>query len=142
MAAARAAEAHDLILGLPRGYDTEIGADGRGLSAGQRQRIALARALYGDPVLLVLDEPDSALDGEGEAALARVVARARDRGALVVIAAHGAALLSGADLLAFIEAGRLKMFGPAAEVVAALRALPAPGRAVAPMAPHVVGRGR
>ncbi len=124
VAAAQEAGVHELILSLPQGYDTEVGGGSRNLSAGQVQRIALARALFGDPVLLILDEPDSALDMIGQVALGRVIRRARDRGAAVVVAAHNGSLLSVADMLAVLEHGQLKMFGPAGEVMNAMKALP------------------
>ena len=126
VAAAREAEVHDMILAFPGGYDYEITSGARNLSAGQRQRLALARALYGEPAVLVLDEPDSALDGLGQAALSRVIRRARNRGAAVVFAAHSPALLASADILAVIEDGRLKMYGAAGEVVVALKAVGRP----------------
>ncbi|MBX4158947.1 ATP-binding cassette domain-containing protein, partial [Lactiplantibacillus plantarum] len=85
IAAASAAGAHDMILRLPAGYDTMLGNFGEGVSAGQAQRIALARALYRDPALLVLDEPNSSLDQEGEIALMRAIAGAAERGAAVII---------------------------------------------------------
>ena len=86
--AAKAADAHDLIVNLANGYETEIGEDGAALSAGQRQRIALARALFGDPFLVVLDEPNSNLDIEGEAALTEAILRVKARGGIVVVVAH------------------------------------------------------
>ena len=97
--AARAADIHDLIVGLPKGYETEIGEHGAALSAGQRQRLALARALYGDPFLVVLDEPDSNLDGEGEQALRQAIAGVRRRGGIVVVVAHRTGVLANVDLL-------------------------------------------
>lgn len=126
VAAARMAGVHEMILGLPGGYDMVLGPRGRGLSAGQQQRIAVARALYGDPVLYVFDEPNSNLDAEGEAALVRVIGQLRARGALVIVAAHRLGLIASADLLAVLRAGRLERFGPRQEVLEALRAAEQP----------------
>ncbi|RHW18360.1 type I secretion system permease/ATPase [Sphingomonas gilva] len=119
--AAKAAGVHELILRLPGGYDTGIEGGGHRLSAGQAQRIALARALYANPLIVVLDEPNSALDGEGEAALVRAVAAARMRGAAIMIVAHRAAILSNADTLLVLNEGAAAHLGPREEVVAALR---------------------
>ena len=124
VAAARLAGVHDLILQLPQGYDTLLGPMGAGLSSGQSQRIALARAFYGDPAILVLDEPNAFLDGEGETALVAAMASARKRGATVLIVAHRRSVLSAADQLLVLEGGRPTMFGPAKEVVARLTAPP------------------
>ncbi|MEO8142168.1 MAG: type I secretion system permease/ATPase, partial [Sphingomicrobium sp.] len=122
VAAARLAGVHDLVLQMPQGYDTMLGPMGAGLSAGQSQRIALARAFYGDPAVLVLDEPNAFLDAEGEAALVTAMMTARARGATILIIAHRRSVLETADHLLVLEAGRPTMFGPAKEVVARLQA--------------------
>lgn len=119
--AAKAAGAHDLVQGLPEGYDTRLGPYGAGLSAGQAQRIALARALYRAPALLVLDEPNSNLDQEGEAALMTAVLAAAQRGAAVVIVAHRAGILARVDRLLVMRGGRVQLTGPREEVFARLR---------------------
>ena len=112
IAAARMADVHDLVKRMPHGYGAPAGPNGGFLSAGQRQRIALARALYGDPFLLLLDEPNSNLDPEGEAALATAVAAVRARGGIVLLAAHRRSILATADLVLHLAAGRVRSFGP------------------------------
>jgi len=121
IAAAKAAGVHELILTLPKGYDTELGPRGRGLSAGQQQRIALARALYGQPVLYVFDEPNSYADAESEAMLLKVLADLKAAGALVIVAAHRLSLIAAVDQIAVLRDGRLDRFGPRVDVLAALR---------------------
>ena len=118
IAAAQAAGVHDLVLALPLGYDTPIGEQGSALSAGQQQRIALARALYRDPFLVVLDEPNSNLDVEGDEALTQAILGARARGAIVVVIAHRPSALSGVDHVLALNAGRQQAFGPKDEVLA------------------------
>jgi ATP-binding cassette subfamily C protein len=128
VAAAQAAGVHELILRLPSGYDTVLGAGGRGLSAGQAQRVALARALYGDPSLLVLDEPNSALDADGELALNQAILAAKSRGAAVMIVAHRTGILNIADRLLVLREGQVERIGPRAEVVAQMAAANNPPR--------------
>lgn len=118
--AAKEAGVHELILQMPQGYDSPLGLMGSGLSAGQSQRIALARALYGDPRLLLLDEPNAFLDQSGEAALITAIANARARGATVIVIAHRSGILSASDRLLVMDTGRPKMIGPTADVVARL----------------------
>ncbi|MBW9055968.1 type I secretion system permease/ATPase [Rhizobium mesosinicum] len=118
IAAAEIAGVHEMILRLPKGYETQIGPSGSMLSAGQRQRIALARALYKDPFLVVLDEPNSNLDREGEAALAEAILSVRRRGGIVFIVAHRPSALEGCDLVLMMSDGKLAAFGPKDEVLA------------------------
>ncbi len=120
VAAAQEAGVHELILQLPNGYDTRLGLGGAGLSAGQAQRIAFARALYGAPQILLLDEPNAFLDSDGETNLVRAIAAARGRGATVIVIAHRRGVLEAADRLLVMEAGRPKLIGAAREVVARL----------------------
>ncbi len=118
--AAKAAGAHEMILALPRGYDTNIGSNGRGLSAGQAQRVALARALYGDPVLLVLDEPNAHLDIDGESALLQSLRDASQRGVCCIVVAHRTGFLSQANKLMVVVDGRIDAFGPREAILARL----------------------
>ena len=127
VAAAQEAGVHELILQLPNGYDTRLGLGGAGLSAGQAQRIAFARALYGAPQILLLDEPNAFLDSDGETSLVRAIAAARGRGATVIVIAHRRGVLEAADRLLVMEAGKPKMIGPAREVVARLSSPQASG---------------
>ena len=110
--AARAADVHNLIVSLPNGYETQIGESGAALSAGQRQRIGLARALYGDPFLVVLDEPDANLDVDGTYALAKAVLSVRTRGGIVIVVAHRHSTLAHLDFLLALQHGQLLAVGP------------------------------
>ncbi|TCM17980.1 ATP-binding cassette subfamily C protein [Novosphingobium sp. PhB165] len=120
--AAQLCGAHDFIVRLPQGYDTELGWAGGGLSMGQAQRIALARALYGDPVVVVLDEPNASLDAEGEMRLGAALDSLRRKGVTLVVIAHRAGILQTADKLLVLRGGRVEMFGERSEVVARLNA--------------------
>jgi PrtD family type I secretion system ABC transporter len=121
VAAAKRANAHDLILSLPKGYDTPVGEQGARLSPGQRQRIALARALYGNPRLVILDEPNSNLDGLGENALAQALRALRGQGVTAIVITHRPALIAHVDKILVLEAGRIAQFGPAADVMKAMQ---------------------
>jgi ATP-binding cassette subfamily C protein len=132
VAAAQAAGVHDMILELPEGYDTPVGPDGTALSAGQRQRVALAQALFRDPFLIVLDEPNSNLDADGEIALTAAVSAVRARGGIVVIVAHRPSAMAVVDLVAMVGKGSICAFGPRDEVLK--QVLRQPLRAVPPVA--------
>jgi ABC-type protease/lipase transport system fused ATPase/permease subunit len=127
--AAQLAGAHELILKLPNGYDTQVGDGGAILSGGMRQRIGLARAVYGGPSVVVLDEPNSNLDAEGEAALASCIKRLKAQRTTVVIISHRSSTLGIVDKLLVMSDGTALIYGPRAEVIAKL-ARPKPVRAV------------
>ena len=122
IAAARSAGLHEMILRFPKGYDTPIGEAGGLLSGGQRQRIGLARAVYGDPVLVVLDEPNANLDDVGEAALVRTVLQLKARGCTVFLITHRPGIVGVADRLLILQNGQIQADGPREAVVAALQA--------------------
>ena len=127
--AAQLANVHDLIMRLPKGYDTPLGENGGRLSAGQRQRVALARCLYGDPVLFVLDEPNSNLDAEGEAALDRAIRVSMERGASVVVIAHRPSALASIQQILVLSEGRTVALGPRDEILKKVLNRPAVGTA-------------
>ncbi len=124
IAAAEVAGVHDMIVRLPNGYDTPVGVDGSQLSAGQRQRIGLARALYGDPFLVLLDEPNSNLDSTGELALENAVAAIRKRGGIAILIAHRPSALAQVSHVCFMRDGRIEAFGPRDEILAKISAKP------------------
>jgi ABC-type protease/lipase transport system fused ATPase/permease subunit len=124
IAAARLAHAHEMILRLPEGYDTQVGDAGARLSGGQRQRIALARALYGRPKLVVLDEPDAHLDAEGVSALRASLHALKAGGTTVIVVGHRPALIAQLDKIAVMHEGALVAFGPAATTLAKSHARP------------------
>ncbi|WP_336098885.1 type I secretion system permease/ATPase [Roseovarius sp. CH_XMU1461] len=117
VAAAQRADAHDMILKLPKGYDTAVTASGGRLSGGQIQRIGLARAMFGDPVILVLDEPNSNLDNEGSEAVNRAIRGFKEAGKSVLIMAHRPAAIQECDKLLMLEQGLVRAFGPKDEVL-------------------------
>jgi PrtD family type I secretion system ABC transporter len=121
VAATKAAGVHEMIVRLPDGYDTQLGPMGTALSAGQRQRIGLARALYGDPFVVIMDEPNAFLDAEGEQALNLAIRQVRARGGIAVIIAHRPSILAEVDVVAVIQNGRMTAFGPKDEIVAGQR---------------------
>jgi ATP-binding cassette subfamily C protein/ATP-binding cassette subfamily C protein EexD len=133
VAAAKLAGAHEMILGLPNGYDTDIGEAGHKLSGGQRQRIGIARALYGDPRFVVLDEPNSNLDTNGEEALVGTLVELKRRNVTVVIVAHRPSILGIIDKMLALKDGAVESYGPRAEVMQ--RYLTRPAR---PTPPNVV----
>ncbi|TIN25791.1 MAG: ATP-binding cassette domain-containing protein, partial [Mesorhizobium sp.] len=120
IAAAQLAGIHEMILRLPNGYQTEVGPHGARISRGQRQRIALARALFGDPALVVLDEPNTGLDGDGEIALFNVLRHLKEQGRTVILVSHQTNLLRTADHVVLLQDGCISMFGTRDEVLGAL----------------------
>lgn len=126
VAAARTAGVHEMILRLPKGYETEIGDGGSILSGGQRQRIGLARALYRQPRLVVLDEPNASLDSEGEDSLIGAIQRVKAWGGGIIIVAHQPRILQPVDKLLLLRDGRVELFGPRDEVLAKLRSARTP----------------
>jgi ATP-binding cassette subfamily C protein len=118
IAAGKEAGVHELIVNLPNGYDTEVGENGSALSSGQAQRIGLARALYRDPFLVVLDEPNANLDSEGDEALTNAIWSVRKRGGIVVVVAHRPSAITAVDLILVMSKGRVHHFGPKEEALA------------------------
>lgn len=118
--AAQKAQVHETILAFPQGYQTPIGANGSLLSAGQRQRVALARCFYGNPKLIVMDEPNANLDGDGEAAFVKAIERAKALGITTITIAHRPSILQSVDKILVLQNGAAKMFGSARDVMAEL----------------------
>jgi ATP-binding cassette, subfamily C, bacterial exporter for protease/lipase len=135
-AAARAVGLHEFIMMLPQGYDSPVGQDGAILSGGQRQRVGLARAIYGDPVFIVLDEPNSSLDEAGDAALASALLELKARGTTLVVMTHRTSILAVVDKMLVLHDGTMQAFGPRDDVLAALR------KAAEQASPAVPVRGR
>jgi PrtD family type I secretion system ABC transporter len=121
IAAAKLADVHDMILHLPEGYETVIGAGGFALSAGQRQRIGLARAMFRDPTVVILDEPNANLDRIGEAALVRTLKTLKARQVTVVLVVHHAGMLENVDKILILKEGRVDGFGPRNEIIPAFK---------------------
>ena len=116
--AARIAGAHEMILRLPEGYSTRIGEGGTSFSAGQRQRIGLARAVFGHPFLIVLDEPNANLDAEGEIALTAAVQTLRAKSCIVIVVSHRTSALAALNMAMVLYEGRAVAFGPREDVFA------------------------
>ncbi|PXW94004.1 ATP-binding cassette subfamily C exporter for protease/lipase [Sphaerotilus hippei] len=121
IAAARATGLHDMILRLPKGYDTNLNEAAHMLSGGQRQRIALARAVHGQPALVVLDEPNAHLDEAGEHALTRLIHELKQRGTTVVLISHRRAVLAAADTVVLLEQGEIRSVTPRHEFIFPVR---------------------
>ncbi len=119
--AARLANCHDLILALPQGYETDIGGGGSHLSGGQRQRIGLARAFYGDPAVILLDEPNASLDTAGEVALAEAIVNMKNKKTTVIMISHAMNLMQHSDKLLVLNEGTVVKFGPTAQIMAEMR---------------------
>jgi ATP-binding cassette subfamily C protein/ATP-binding cassette subfamily C protein EexD len=115
-----------MILRLPNGYDTQIGDGGQHLSGGQRQLVGLARAMFGRPKLIVLDEPNSNLDGDAEGRLIQALERLKEQGTTVIVVSHRPTLVQGVDKVLLLKDGALEMFGPRVEVLKRLMTPPRP----------------
>jgi ATP-binding cassette subfamily C protein len=141
LAAAQAAGVDRMILRLSDGFQTRVGDGGAALSAGQRQLVGLARALYGEPFMVVLDEPNSNLDADGEVSLATAIRGVRQRGGIVIVVAHRPSALANLDQVLVMAGGTMKAFGPKHEVLAKVTrpaARAQPSHAAVPQASTVV----
>ena len=141
IAAAQSAGLHEMILRFPKGYDTSIGEAGNLLSGGQRQRIGLARALYGNPVLVVLDEPNANLDDAGEAALYKAIQQLKAKGSTVFLITHRPGAVSVADRILLLRDGQVQADGPRDAVIAALQAANRPAPATSTPQPAAPALG-
>jgi ATP-binding cassette, subfamily C, bacterial len=130
--ASRAAAVHEMIVRLPDGYRTHLGPMGASISGGQRQRLGLARALYGNPFVVILDEPNANLDPEGEAALTAAIESIKRRGGIAIVIAHRPSVLQSCDLIGVIQRGKLTAFGPREQI---MNPRPVATPTVAPVAP-------
>lgn len=126
IAAARQASVHEFVTSLPHGYQTRLGTNGAGLSGGQKQRICLARALFGNPFLLVLDEPSANLDADGEAAVIQAIKAVRARNGIAIVIAHRPSAIHAVDQVLVMEAGRIKMLGSRDAVLSKIPRQPVP----------------
>jgi len=135
VAAAQQANAHELILRLPKGYETELGEGGAVLSAGQRQRVGLARTLFGNPKVIILDEPNANLDQDGETALLAALERAKKRGATIIMISHKPAMFSLADKILVLVSGQISDYGPRDEVLGRLMKKQQPQKSQKPEEP-------
>jgi ATP-binding cassette, subfamily C, type I secretion system permease/ATPase len=139
--AAMAVGVHDMIVGLPEGYDTWVGDHGSALSAGQAQRVALARAVYREPFLVVLDEPNSHLDSEGDEALTRAILGVREREGIVIVVAHRPSAIAGVDQLLVMNQGRAQAYGAKDEVLSRVLQRPSPTPRPLKVVPESGGAG-
>ena len=124
------ADVHDMIASLPYGYETQVAADGSPLSGGQKQRIGLARAFYGDPRLVVLDEPNSNLDVGGDKALANAIGHAKENDITVVVITQKPALLRSVDKIMLLANGTISLFGTRDTVLAQISGKSAPNKSI------------